>query len=86
MTDDTGTSPHLQPIDAAIVNDLCDRAAQIAFVSYSVQMEIKGFLESRTPWDARRLANALALDHPADPVVSELYRLAHDRGGLGRSA
>lgn len=80
MTDDT--PPHLQPVDAATVDDLCDRAEKVAFVSYLVRLEIKGFRESRTPWDARRLANALAIEHSDYALVQELDRLAQERGGL----
>ena len=76
------TPIHLVPMDAALVDELCDRAGRIAFDSYTVLREIDGFRESRTPWDARRLANALWNDHRFDPVVAELDKLAHERAGL----
>ncbi len=73
---------HLTPMDEALVDALCDRAQRLVFDSYTVLREVDGFRQSRTPWDARRLANALAIDNPQDPLVKELDKLAHDRAGL----
>ena len=77
-----GQIPHLVPMDADVVNHLCDLAQKLAFDSYTVRAEIDGFRKSRTPWDAQRLANALAIDYPAEPIVKDLDKLAHDRAGL----
>lgn len=83
-----GTPIHLIPIEPETVDALCDRAMAHAFDSYTVRLEVKGFRESRTPWDAMRLADALActqMESPSsavDEVIADLDRLAHERAGL----
>ena len=72
MSDDD--VPHLRQMDEAIVVDLCERAAKLSCYNYTIRKEIQGFLESRSPWDATRLANALALTNPVDPDVQGLVR------------
>jgi hypothetical protein len=84
MTETEEGHPHLRPIDAATVNALCDRAEPLVSASYTLLLEVKGFRESRTPWDARRLANALRHCVQAAPaeLVGELDRLALELAGL----
>jgi hypothetical protein len=60
---------HLIPIEpAAAVHELCDRIAAmlpqgaygvVAYSAYGVEAELNAWRVSRTPWDGRRLANAL---------------------------
>jgi hypothetical protein len=52
---------HLKPIEpAAAVEALCQRlATEIPANAYAVVAELTAFLETRTPHDGRRLANAL---------------------------
>ena len=51
---------HLRQIDPETVSDLCDRAEAITSPSaVHIRMEIDGFRQSATPWDATRLANIL---------------------------
>jgi hypothetical protein len=86
VSDHDGIPVHLRPIEADIVNALCDRADAIAAQGGTLQsyiaLESRGFRESRTPWDARRLARALSIDHFDDPLVEELFNLALQRAGL----
>ena len=55
------TPDHLKPIEpASAVQALCDRIApEIPADAYGVVAEFSAFLETRTPHDGRRLANAL---------------------------
>jgi hypothetical protein len=55
------TPDHLTPIEpAAAVHALCDRIApEIPAHQYGVVAEFAAFMETRTPHDGRRLANAL---------------------------
>jgi len=55
------TRDHLTPIEpAAAVHELCDRIApEIPAHQYGVAEEFYAFVETRTPHDGRRLANAL---------------------------
>ena len=83
------TPVHLIPIEQDTVEALCDRAMALAFDSYTVRLEVKGFRESCTPWDAMRLANALASTQmemspssAVDEVIADLDKLAHERAGL----
>jgi hypothetical protein len=77
---------HLTPIEPEIAERLCNRAQYLAAaspdISYATALEVKGFRQSRTPWDARRLARALVIDGIDDPVVDELFRIAFERAGL----
>jgi hypothetical protein len=52
---------HLTPIEpASAVQALCERiAAEIPASQYGAPAEFYGFAETRTPWDGKRLANAL---------------------------
>lgn len=91
MTDDL-IPIHLRPLPTDTVTDLCDRASRAAPDSYTIQLEINGFRDSRTPWDAMRLANVLDRYDPASlsvkELVAELDRVAHEAAGLvpeGRS-
>lgn len=64
---------HLTPIEPAEkVHDLCDRILGLD-LPYVVRLEAQVFRETRTPHDARRLANALrhVVSHPdlADEVL-----------------
>ncbi len=55
------TPDHLVPIEpASLVVSLIDRIAmEIPASAYGIEMEALAFLETRTPHDACRLANAL---------------------------
>src|SRR5690606_24230801 len=63
------TPGHLIPIEpAAAVHALCDRIAgelprgaygALAHSAYGVEAELNAWRQTRTPWDGRRLANAL---------------------------
>ena len=57
------TPDHLQPIEpASVVHELCDLlAVEISAAGYGVAAELLAFRETRTPWDGKRLANALHL-------------------------
>ena len=52
---------HLKPIEpAATVHALCDRlATEIPASEYTIAAELLAFRETCTPWDGKRLANAL---------------------------
>lgn len=79
MSDDSFT--HLQPIDEAIVEELYARVRALP-VPLHVRLELDAFRESRTPWDAMRLANALHHPMLAPALVKELDALVQERGGL----
>ena len=66
---------HLHSIEPELVNALCDRALALDD-SRHVLLEVRGFRESRTPWDCRRLAKALAIEHDDEPLTLELFNLA----------
>jgi hypothetical protein len=63
------TPDHLAPIEpASAVEALCDRIAAelprgahgvVAYSAYGVEAELNAWRQTRTPWDGRRLANAL---------------------------
>jgi hypothetical protein len=55
------TPDHLKPIEpASAVHELCARlATEIPANAYGVVAEFNAFMETRTPHDGRRLANAL---------------------------
>lgn len=72
---------HLHPMEPELVNALCDRALALDDSRY-VLLEVRGFRESRTPWDCRRLARALAIENDDEPLVAELFNLALQRAGL----
>ena len=82
------TIPHLRPMDAAAVDPLCDAAHRLCRDSYMTMMEANALRASRTPWDARRLANALANYDPGHitpeiaEIIAELDQLALDKAGL----
>src|SRR5262245_8748753 len=71
--------PHLRQMEEAAVNDLCARALNLG-LSHGIKLEVYGFKESRTPWDATRLANALAMN---GAVSIDCLRLI---AGLDRAA
>lgn len=73
---------HLRPMGRAEVHDLCDRAERAAPESFSVRVAARRFRESRTPWDATRLADALADCPGAENLVRQIDILAHERAGL----
>ena len=52
---------HLKPIEpAATVHALCDRlATEVPASEYTIAAELLAFRETCTPWDGKRLANAL---------------------------
>ena len=64
--------PHLRQIPKAKVDTLCDRAEQLCPDSYTIRLEAEAFRISRTPWDATRLANALAHHDTSAPIIREL--------------
>lgn len=72
---------HLTPIDAEIVANLCRRLAAFP-LAFGDRLELHGFKTSRSPWDARRLANALHMFKMAPEIVAELDKLALELGGL----
>ena len=82
------TPLHLIPIEQATVEALCNRAMAFAFDSYTVRLEVRGFRDSCTPWDAMRLANSLAASQMVSPssavdeLIGDLDRLAHERAAL----
>ncbi len=88
MNDNNGTVVHLRPMHPSTVNVICDAVHRLCRDSYVVLMEANGFRQSRTPWDARRLANALAAYNRSDAVpeiaeiVGELDLLALEKAGL----
>ena len=71
MSDDI---PHLRQIAQASVDTLVQRAIQLAPDSYTIRLEAHAFKESRTPWDATRLGNALWHHAERTPAVTELVR------------
>lgn len=87
MSDD-GTPLHLVPIERDIVYSLCDRAMLLTGGEMGIALEAQGFRDSRTPWDARRLANGIAWSarsiNNADlwTLADELFKLAEQRAGL----
>jgi hypothetical protein len=74
---------HLKPIEpAAAVHAICERiATQAPGYQHGIAAEFYAFMETRTPHDARRLANALshALKRPdlAAEVEALLSQDAH---------
>jgi hypothetical protein len=76
-----GIPVHLRPIEPEVVTALCGRALALDRSHY-IRLEVDGFMRDRTPWDARRLARALAIEHADDPLVAELFGLALQRAGL----
>ena len=88
MSDDDTTIPHLRRMHAVIVDSLCAKARSHFLDSYGVLTEVDGFRESRTPWDARRLANAMANYDPSRvtpevaAIIAELDKLALQKAGL----
>ena len=82
-TAQTYTGPiHLRPIEQETVDAFCQRVASAANCNFSILMEMRGFKKDRTPWDAQRLANVLAI-YDIDPeLVRDLDRLAEERAGL----
>src|SRR5262245_30997001 len=64
--------PHLNQMDALLVATLCMEALRIAGQSPHVKMEVDGFKESRSAWDATRLANALFFWEPGHPETAAL--------------
>jgi hypothetical protein len=87
MSDTPGEGlAHLRPMESELVDNLCDRAVAASPDSYAVRLEIEGFRRSRTPWDAMRLANALAYrgaeSDATKALVLDLDSLAHERAAL----
>lgn len=80
--------PHLRPMEAEQVHLICDRVRQLCPDSYVVLQEANGLRRDRTPWDARRLANALANYEPGNvtpeiaEIIAELDRMALEKAGL----
>ena len=80
--------PHLRPLDADTVDRINASVRRLCRDSYTVLMEANAFLASRTPWDGRRLANALAAysRDDANPeiagVIAELDELVLAAAGL----
>ena len=82
-TAQTYTGPiHLRPIEQETVDAICERVASAANCNFYVISEMRGFKRDRTPWDAQRLANVLALYDIAPELVRDLDKLAEDRAGL----
>lgn len=83
MTNDT---PHLRQIASEIITDLCDRAEGLEPYSHATVLESRALRDSRTPWDATRLANAIAILFPntedAADLVRDLDAAAEDCAGL----
>jgi hypothetical protein len=77
---DIPPSRRLEPLDEAVVTILCDRVAAVA-ISPAVDAANEAFRRSRSPWDARKVARALAVvDYCSDPIVGELFDLAESYG------
>lgn len=82
------TVPHLRPMEPAVVDSICEAVRRLCRDSYAVLSEANGFRQSRTPWDGRRLANALAHYDPLNvtpeiaEIIAELDKLALDKAGL----
>ena len=53
--------PHLRRMSSQAAADICARVSRLAGMPYVIKREARAFADSRTPWDATRLANAL--DH-----------------------
>lgn len=54
------TPDHLRPIEpAAAVYEVTQAIRRASVAQYGVLLELKAFEETRTPWDGKRLANAL---------------------------
>lgn len=58
------TPDHLEPLPEEDVADICQRISQEIVLFGVLTLELNAFEETRTPHDARRLANALR--HVAD--------------------
>jgi len=81
--------PHLRQIDARFAAEACARAIAAVPDDYGVQLEAEAFRVSRTPWDATRLANALAITHLRGEgvwtLVLDLDAAAEDCAGMAPS-
>lgn len=65
-------TPHLRQMPEDEVNAFCDRVIAAFPDSYGLRLEAEGFRQSRTPWDATRLANILDIENETSPAVGEL--------------
>lgn len=71
MTDD---APHLRQIAPEIITDLCNRAEALDPYSHATVLESRALRDSKTPWDATRLANAIAILFPNVENAADLVR------------
>ena len=80
------TPDHLTPIEpASAVHELCARLApQIPAHTYGVVAEFTAFMETRTPHDGRRLANALRHVLKRPDLAGEVEALLGDRAKAPR--
>ena len=65
-------SSHLNQMGALLVATLCMDALRIAGSSVHVRTEVEGFKQSRSAWDATRLANALWFFEQGHPESAAL--------------
>lgn len=74
------TPRHLIPIEPAdTIRDLCERiAVSIPDGAITVMMELAAFRETRTPHDARRLANALRHVARREDLAAQVAALIAD--------
>lgn len=64
--------PTLRQMPPEEVTAFCDRAIAACPTSYTVRVEAEAFRQSRTPWDATRLANALDIQSDNNAALGEL--------------
>ena len=69
---DADDIPTLRQLPKDKVDALCDRALELAPDSYGMRQEAEAFRESRTPWDATRLANILSHVGKGNVLINEL--------------
>jgi hypothetical protein len=76
---------HLQPIEpASAVQALCERiSTEFPAHQYGVTAEFYAFLETRTPHDGRRLANALRHVLKRPDLADEVEALLPLRAAMG---
>ena len=74
---------HLRPIEPETVEALYHRIRTFP-LPMGIRMELDAFRANGTPWDGRRLANALHMFKLAPEIVMELDALVLEKGGLGK--
>ena len=79
-------NPALNQMGRDLVAALCFESLRIAHSSPAVKSAVQAFRDSRTPWAATELANALVVWDPGNPntadLIETLYREADACAGF----